>query len=395
MTDIEKKNMPVLQSQETEMQIPAPVFSEQDEREIAELASLIDFNKSNSIIEYGVDFMKSYGNFSSDTLKKYRSSDLGEIEKELLDIYAKLKVEPLDEEKLPKNLIARLGKKVKHFGQETAVKTEISFASMDTILTDTEAKFSEKKDWLSMAIAEMDRMYEYNQEYRNLLLKYIEGAKRNLEKGRAELPAKLAHAQASNDSFEAQKVTDFSENINDLEQKIINFNTMKDFATTLAIEIRLAQKTFKNIAKGINNLITESMPQWQQGIHLRLLAEEGRKSADLLKKGQELTQNIAKANADIIRDLVVDSTYMVGRPTYEHETIEYVIDTIQSAIESQLEITKTNMAELRDGEQRVEAKNAEFQGVLYNYSKELGTATIQNALGTSNPKKYKYIPKKM
>ncbi len=75
MTDIEIKP-PVLQKQETEVTITAPVFSEEDEKEITELASLIDFNDSTSVLEYGVDFMQTFGKFSNEALKKQKTWEI-------------------------------------------------------------------------------------------------------------------------------------------------------------------------------------------------------------------------------------------------------------------------------------------------------------------------------
>ncbi len=390
MTDIEIKP-PVLQKQETEVTITAPVFSEEDEKEITELASLIDFNDSTSVLEYGVDFMQTFGKFSNEALKKHRSKDLGDIEKELLEFSTSLVVN--EEEDLSKNIIIRLFQKGKQKGKESATKVALSQISIEKLLNQASEKFLDKKEWLLSSISGIDTFYEYNLQYHNMIEKYTEAAKRELEKGRRELPTMVENAKISGDQMEVQRVRDFAERMNDLEQKVINFNSLKVLSETLSYELRIEQKAFKDVAGGINEIITTSIPHWKLYLQMQLVAEEGKEAARILKGAQELTQTLAKKNADTIHDLYIDAVDMKGKPTFEHETVEYVIERLQDAIQYEIEKTRIRLADLREGESRLETKYEEFQNVLINYSDEMGKTTIDSAL--DGEKKYKLPTKKV
>lgn len=392
MTDIEIKP-PVLQKQETEVTITAPVFSEEDEKEITELASLIDFNDSTSVLEYGVDFMQTFGKFSNEALKKHRSKDLGDIEKELLEFSTSLVVKEVEEEDLSKNIIVRFFQKGKQKGKESATKVALSQVSIEKLLDQASEKFLDKKEWLLSSISGIDTFYEYNLQYHNMIEKYTEAAKRELEKGRRELPTMVENAKISGDQMEVQRVRDFAERMNDLEQKVINFNSLKVLSETLSYELRIEQKAFKDVAGGINEIITTSIPHWKLYLQMQLVAEEGKEAARILKGAQELTQTLAKKNADTIHDLYIDAVDMKGKPTFEHETVEYVIERLQDAIQYEIEKTRIRLADLREGESRLETKYEEFQNVLINYSNEMGKATIDSAL--DGEKKYKLPIKKV
>lgn len=392
MTDIEIKPS-VLQKQETEVTITAPVFSEEDEKEITELASLIDFNDSTSVLEYGVDFMQTFGKFSNEALKKHRSKDLGDIEKELLEFSTSLVVKEVEEEDLSKNIIVRFFQKGKQKGKESATKVALSQISIEKLLDQASEKFLDKKEWLLSSISGIDTFYEYNLQYHNMIEKYTEAAKRELEKGRRELPTMVENAKISGDQMEVQRVRDFAERMNDLEQKVINFNSLKVLSETLSYELRIEQKAFKDVAGGINEIITTSIPHWKLYLQMQLVAEEGKEAARILKGAQELTQTLAKKNADTIHDLYIDAVDMKGKPTFEHETVEYVIERLQDAIQYEIEKTRIRLADLREGESRLETKYEEFQNVLINYSDEMGKTTIDSAL--DGEKKYKLPTKKV
>ena len=314
-----------------------PAEQEKRAKEIAEEIQLTDPNLSTT---YGTDTMRNISRFADTMLEQVKVKDSGQVGETLSTLLAQVKeIDLRGVAGSPKGFLASLPLVGSLFNP-----VERYVNNFNTISDQIEAvagKLEDSMTGLLYDIEVLEQLYQHNKEFHDELSVYIAAGKMRLKKAREqELPALLAEAEKSDDSMAAQKVRDFSEQINRFERRLHDLQLSRTITLQTAPQIRLIQSNNQTLAEKIQTSVLSTIPIWKSQMVLALSIRGQQNAAQLQKSVADTTNSLLRNNAEVLQQSTIETARQVERSIVDVETVREVHGKLLATIEETLRIAQ-------------------------------------------------------
>ena len=314
-----------------------PAEQEKRAKEIAEEIQLTDPNLSTT---YGTDTMRNISRFADTMLEQVKVKDSGQVGETLSTLLAQVKeIDLRGVAGSPKGFLASLPLVGSLFNP-----VERYVNNFNTISDQIEAvagKLEDSMTGLLYDIEVLEQLYQHNKEFHDELSVYIAAGKIRLKKAREqELPALLAEAEKSDDSMAAQKVRDFSEQINRFERRLHDLQLSRTITLQTAPQIRLIQSNNQTLAEKIQTSVLSTIPIWKSQMVLALSIRGQQNAAQLQKSVADTTNSLLRNNAEVLQQSTIETARQVERSIVDVETVREVHGKLLATIEETLRIAQ-------------------------------------------------------
>ena len=314
-----------------------PAEQEQRAKEIAENITLSDPNLSTT---YGTDTMRNISRFADTMLEQVKVKDSGQVGQTLSSLLGQVKeIDLRGIAGSKKGFLASLPVVGSLFNP-----VERYVNNFQTVSDQVEAiagKLEDSMTGLLYDIEVLEQLYQHNKEFHEELSVYIAAGKMRLQKAREqELPALLAEAEKSDDSMSAQKVRDFSEQINRFERRLHDLQLSRTITLQTAPQIRLIQSNNQTLAEKIQTSVLSTIPIWKSQMVLALSIRGQQNAAQLQKSVADTTNSLLRNNAEVLQQSTIETARQVERSIVDVETVREVHGKLLATIEETLRIAQ-------------------------------------------------------
>ena len=347
----------------TPVQMDENLLSDAEKQAVEEFSKKIDLTDSQMILQYGAAAQKNVAGFSENALNSVRTKDLGEVGKSLSDLVVELKGFGEEEEKKGLfGLFKKTGNKLEAMKAQYA-KVE---SNVDKIVRELE----QHQVTLLKDVAMLDQMYELNLKYDKELTMYILAGKKRLEAVRTtELPALKAKAEASGAQEDAQAYNDLVQLCDRFEKKLHDLELTRMISIQMGPQTRLLQNNDTLMVEKIQSSLVNTIPLWKSQMVLALGLEHGRQATAAQAAVTEMTNELLKKNADMLKMGTVATAREAERSVVDIETLQHTNQQLISTLDEVLNIQKEGAAKRK----AAEAELGRIEGELKQKLLELRT----------------------
>ena len=347
----------------TPVQMDENLLSDAEKQAVEEFSKKIDLTDSQMILQYGAAAQKNVAGFSENALNSVRTKDLGEVGKSLSDLVVELKGFGEEEEKKGLfGLFKKTGNKLEAMKAQYA-KVE---SNVDKIVRELE----QHQVTLLKDVAMFDQMYELNLKYYKELTMYILAGKKRLEAVRTtELPALKAKAEASGAQEDAQAYNDLVQLCDRFEKKLHDLELTRMISIQMGPQPRLLQNNDTLMVEKIQSSLVNTIPLWKSQMVLALGLEHGRQATAAQAAVTEMTNELLKKNADMLKMGTVATAREAERSVVDIETLQHTNQQLISTLDEVLNIQKEGAAKRK----AAEAELGRIEGELKQKLLELRT----------------------
>ena len=226
----------------------------------------------------------------------------------------------------------------------------------------------------------LEQLYQHNKEFHEELSVYIAAGKIRLQKAREqELPALLAEAEKSDDSMSAQKVRDFSEQINRFERRLHDLQLSRTITLQTAPQIRLIQSNNQTLAEKIQTSVLSTIPIWKSQMVLALSIRGQQSAAQLQKSVADTTNSLLRNNAEVLQQSTIETARQVERSIVDVETVREVHGKLLATIEETLRIAQEGRQQRLETERELVAMEQDLKTKLTALASTKSQNVIDNA----------------
>ncbi len=342
---------------------------------IEEVAKSIKLDDPSLDVTYGTKTMQDISRFSDNLLSRVKAKDAGEIGETLTALVLSVKDIDIGEVGKEPGFLEKLPIIGSFFN--AAEKTVAKFQT----LSDQVAAISQKLDGSMIGLLHdieiLEQLYVHNETFHKELSTYIEAGRIKLEEAKTvDLPKLQAEATASGDALDAQKVRDFSEQINRFERRLHDLEISRTITIQTAPQIRLIQSNNRALAQKIQTSILTTIPIWKNQMVLALSLQSQRGAAALQKEVADTTNELLRKNADMLQQTAITTTREVERSIVDIDTLREVHGKLISTIDETLRISQ----EGRQKRIEVERELANMEGQLKESLMALATRKAQQSI---------------
>ena len=320
------------------------MLSEAEKQAVTDFAGKIDITDSNMILQYGAAAQKNVAGFSENALSSVRTKDLGQVGQSLSELVVELKGFGAGEEKKGLfGMFKKAGNKLESMKSQYS-KVE---ANVDKIVRELE----QHQIVLLKDVAMFDQMYELNLKYYKELTMYILAGKKKLEEVRAtELPALKAKAEQTGAQEDAQRYNDLEQMCLRFEKKLHDLELTRMISVQMGPQTRLLQNIDIQMVEKIQSSLVNTIPLWKSQMVLALGLEHGRQATAAQNAVTEMTNDLLKQNADLLKMGTVQTAREAERSIVDIETLQHTNQQLISTLDEVLAIQKEGAAKRKAAE---------------------------------------------
>ena len=323
------------------------MLSEAEKKAVEDFSKKIDVMDSNLILQYGAAAQKNVAGFSESALASVRTKDLGEIGKSLSELVVELKGFGEEEEKK-----GFFGKFKKAGDKLETMKAQ--YSKVETNVDKIARELERHQVTLLKDVAMFDQMYELNLKYYKELTMYILAGKKKLAEVRAnELPALRAKAEQTGAQEDAQRYNDLQQMCERFEKKLHDLELTRMISIQMGPQTRLLQNNDTLMVEKIQSSLVNTIPLWKSQMVLALGMEHGRQATAAQSAVTEMTNELLKKNADMLKMGTVQTAREAERSVVDIETLQHTNQQLISTLDEVLNIQ-------REGAQKRKAAEAEL-----------------------------------
>ncbi len=333
----------------------------------------LDPTNTAQLLQYGASAQTNISKFSDNVLAEVKTKDTGEVGDLLASLVSEIKGFNSDTASItsePKGLFGMFNSAKKQFDKILAKynKVEVNIDKIEKMLESQ--KLTMLKD-----IATFDTMYEKNLEYfKQLSLYIIAGEKKLEELNNVTLPELQRKAEETNDQLDAQAVRDMSDTINRFEKKLYDLKTTRIISIQMAPQIRLIQNNDSELINKIQSSLINTIPLWKNQVVIALGIANSKKALDTQKKVTDLTNDMLKANSEILKQGTVQIAQESERAVVDIETLQKTNSDLIETIDSLIQIHSEG-----------KAKRLAAEGELVKIESELKNKLLEVKIASENP----------
>ena len=345
------------------VEIDDSMLSEAEKKAVEEFSKKIDVMDSNMILQYGAAAQKNVAGFSENALKSVRTKDLGEIGKSLSELVVELKGFGGEEEK--KGLFGKLKKTGNKLEAMKAQHAKVE-ANVDKIARELE----QHQVALLKDVAMFDQMYELNLKYYKELTMYILAGKKKLAGVRDnELPALRARAEQTGAQEDAQAYNDRVQMCERFEKKLHDLELTRMISIQMGPQTRLLQNNDTLMVEKIQSSLVNTIPLWKSQMVLALGMEHGRQATAAQSAVTEMTNELLKKNADMLKMGTVQTAREAERSVVSIETLQHTNQQLISTLDEVLNIQREGAQKRKEAEVELGRIEGELRAKLMELRK--------------------------
>lgn len=180
---------------------------------------------------------------------------------------------------------------------------------------------------------------------------YILAGKKKLEQVRTEeLPALKARAEATGAQEDAQRYNDMEQMCQRFEKKLHDLELTRMISVQMGPQTRLLQNNDIQMVEKIQSSLVNTIPLWKSQMVLALGLEHGRQATAAQNAVTEMTNDLLKQNADLLKMGTVQTAREAERSIVDIETLQHTNQQLISTLDEVLTIQKEGAAKRRSAE---------------------------------------------
>lgn len=296
----------------------------------------LNVKDSNSIIFFGARAQEQLTSISENMLEGVRNKDTGPAGTALSEMLSRLrgfKVDDLDPKNRPGffgRLLGSANPIARFVQQYEEVRKQIDSVSN---------RLDNHKNKLMEDIVKLDRLYDANLQYYYTLADYIAAGEEMLRRLDGEvIPAMAKAAEGGADMLKAQELRDMRQMRDDLERRVHDLKLTRQVAMQSLPSIRLVQENDKSLVTKINSTMANTIPLWKQQLAQAVTIYRASEAAKTVKEATDLTNELLRKNADMLRDANAATRTEVERGIVDIEAIKHAHAQLIATIEDSLRI---------------------------------------------------------
>ena len=335
---------PAKQQEAPAAQLDDSILTEEERKMVEEFSAKIDVMNSNQVLQYGAAAQKNVAEFSETALSSIRSKDLGEVGQALSSLVVELKGFGEEEEKKGLfGLFKKAGSKLE------AMKTQ--YAKVEANVDQIAQQLEQHQLTLMKDVAMLDQMYELNLKYYKELTMYILAGQKRLEAIRtSDLPALRAQAEASGAQEDAQRYNDLSQMCERFEKKLHDLELTRVICIQMGPQTRLLQGNDTLMVEKIQSSLVNTIPLWKSQMVLALGLEHSRQATAAQSAVTEMTNELLKKNADMLRMGTVETAREAERSVVDIETLQHTNQQLIATLDEVMDIQRQGAEKRRAAE---------------------------------------------
>ena len=339
------------------------MLSEAEKKAVEEFSKKIDVMDSNLILQYGAAAQKNVAGFSESALASVRTKDLGEVGKSLSELVVELKGFGEEEEK--KGLFGKFKKAGNKLEVMKAQYSKVE-SNVDKIVRELE----QHQVTLMKDVAMFDQMYELNLKYYKELTMYILAGKKKLADVREnELPALRAKAEQTGAQEDAQRYNDLVQMCERFEKKLHDLELTRMISIQMGPQTRLLQNNDTLMVEKIQSSLVNTIPLWKSQMVLALGMEHGRQATAAQSAVTEMTNELLKKNADMLKMGTVQTAKEAERSVVSIETLQHTNQQLISTLDEVLNIQREGAQKRKEAEVELGRIEGELRAKLMELHK--------------------------
>lgn len=350
---LEPKTQEVEQKAAAEVKMEETLLSAEEQQAVSEFAKQIDVTNANQVLMYGAGAQKNIADFSETALNNVRTKDLGEVGEALSSLVVELKNIDFDGSEEKKGFFSGLFKK----GKNQIDELKAQYSQAETNVDKISEMLEQHQVVLLKDVAMLDEMYELNLQYYKELTMYILAGRQKLEQVRAnELEALRQKAAASGTTEDAQAYNDMVNMCDRFEKKLHDLELSRMVSIQMGPQTRLLQNNDAMMIEKIQSSLVNTIPLWKSQMVLALGMENARKATAAQAAVSEMTNELLKKNAEMLKQGSVDIAREAERSIIDIETLQHTNEQLISTLDEVMQIQK-------DGAQKRQAAEAELRRI--------------------------------
>jgi len=338
---------------EPEVRMEETSLSVEEQKMVDAFAQQIDITNANQVLLYGAGAQKNIADFSETALNNVRTKDLGEVGDALSSLVVELKNFDYDGEE-KRGFFENLFRKGKNQIDELKAQYSKAERNVDAI---TEL-LEQHQVTLLKDVAMLDEMYRLNLQYYKELTMYIQAGKQKLAQVRAGALESLRQKAATSGSAEdAQAYNDMVNQCDRFEKKLHDLELSRMVSIQMGPQTRLLQNNDAMMIEKIQSSLVNTIPLWKSQMVLALGMENARKATAAQAAVSEMTNELLKKNAEMLKQGSVDVAREAERSVIDIETLQHTNEQLIATLDEVMEIQRDGAQKRRDAEielQRIE-----------------------------------------
>lgn len=320
-------------------------FSDDEMKQINEVAGTIDLHDTNTIISYGAGAQKRLSSFSDAALDSVKTKDMNEIGDLLGGIVADLKYDPNES----KGVFGFFKK-----GKNKIENVKAHYAKVGTNVESITKQLEGHQRILMKDIAMLDQLFEKNKVYHKEISMYIAAGKIALEKALTEeLPALNQKAQLSGKQEDVQTAQDFAAMCDRFDKKLNDLEITRTICLQNAPQIRLVQNNDIVMNDKIHSTIVNAIPLWKNQMVIALGLIHSQEAVKAQRMVTDATNDLLRENAERLRTTTTETARENERSIVDMETLKYTNEQLIATLDDLVKIQADGRAKRRAAEEEL------------------------------------------
>ena len=337
------------------------MLTAEEQQAVAEFAKQIDVTNANQVLMYGAGAQKNIADFSENALNNVRTKDLGEVGEALSSLVVELKNLDFETTEEKKGFFSGLFKKGKNQIDELKAQYSKAEGNVDRI----SEMLEQHQVALLKDVAMLDEMYNLNLQYYKELTMYIMAGRQKLEQVRAgELEELRKKAAASGTTEDAQAYNDMVNMCDRFEKKLHDLELSRMVSIQMGPQTRLLQNNDAMMIEKIQSSLVNTIPLWKSQMVLALGMENARKATAAQSAVSEMTNELLKKNAEMLKQGSVDIAREAERSIIDIETLQHTNEQLISTLDEVMQIQKEGAQKRREAETELRRIESELKAKL-------------------------------
>lgn len=351
--------------------LPNVKFTAKEQEEIIQIAGKLDPRNLDTVLSFGQEPSSRIADFSDKILTMTKSSDTGSFGTQLTSVVNLARGVNFQGISDHKSQVPIIGGLLDLVRKKTGdVKT--SFDSISTQIETAVKAMDITERNLTDRLAMFETMHAMNiDEYRNFC-KYKVAGQSQLTSLSRELETQKLSVTATTDPMDVQKINDFAEYVKQLEKRLHDFDIAKMLCVQTAIELRMLQTNNRDLISQFKDIKTMTIPAWKKQFTLYVSLQEQKNAAEVTKKSKDFTNELLKANAEILGQNSIAIAAGNQRALVDVETIAAVNQSLINACTKVQQIESDGQLRRQNDSVRIEQLAGELRTKLTS-SKAIST----------------------
>ena len=318
-------------------------LTEAERKMVDDFSQKIDIRDTSVVLQYGAAAQKNIASFSENALNGVKTKDLGEVGDALSSLVVELKNFGQPEKKG----IAGFFQKKRSELEEMKAGYAKAEANVDKIV----AVLEKHQVVLMKDIAMFDQMYELNTKYYKELTMYILAGKKRLEYLRThDLEDRKKKATETGAQEDAQAYNDFANLCSRFEKKLHDLELTRMISIQMGPQTRLLQNNDTLMLEKIQSSLVNTIPLWKSQMVLALGLEHGRQATAAQTAVTNMTNELLKRNADMLKMGTVDTAREAERSIVSVETLQHTNQQLISTLDEVMKIQQEGAQKRKEAE---------------------------------------------